>query len=73
MTYHGIAKMVKQRIVNDRVWQIIAYNENDTEKFDVVYFNKSDADKMATELISSKETIETFEDMEKATKFLNEV
>lgn len=65
-----IPRIVKEKIVGDKVWQIILFSEDGKEKFDVVYFNKSDANEMANEVISSKKTTKAFEDLKEAVKFL---
>lgn len=68
-----IPRIIKETVINDKIWQIISFLEDGTEKFDVVYFNKSDAEEMAKELISSKKRVETFKDIEEAIKFLEEL
>ena len=62
--------IVKKITVGDKIWEIISYLEDNLKKFDVVCYSKFDADKMAKELISSKETVKTFEDIKEAIKFL---
>ena len=73
MIHSEIPGIVKERVINDKVWQIISFFENGVEKFDVVYFDQLNVDEMKKELISSKKNFKTFESIEEALKFLKEL
>ena len=61
----------KEKIINDKVWQIIViYFEDGVKEFDVVSFNKSDAEEMAKEPISRKKRVDTFNNEKEAVEFL---
>lgn len=66
-------RIIKEKLIGDKVWQIISYYEDELRKFDVVYYYKSDADIMAKELISSKKIVKTFKDNKKADEFLEKL
>ena len=62
--------IVEKITIGDKIWEIISYLEDNLKKFDVVCYSKFDTDKIAKELISSKERVKTFEDIKEAKKFL---
>lgn len=69
----GEIKSIKQltikRTVGSKIWEIKVC----PKEFDVVCYNKSDADIIAKELISSKKRVKTFDDIEKASRFLEQL
>jgi len=72
MTNSKLPRIVKERVINNKVWQIISFLDDSKENFDVVFFDKSNAEKMVEEIISSKKIIKTYDNLEEALKFLEE-
>lgn len=62
-------QLTTKRIVGNKIWEIKVC----PKEFDVVCYNKSDADIIAKELISSKKRVKTFDDIEKASRFLEQL
>lgn len=63
--------LVTKKIINNKIWEIRISKKNSFYEFDVVYYNKFNADKIAKEMIPTNiKRVKTFEDIEKAVKFL---
>ena len=63
-------QLATKKTVGDTIWKFRYDPDGNSEKFGVFCYSKFDADKIAKELISSKETFKTFKDIEKAFEFL---
>ncbi|KKS39531.1 hypothetical protein A3H03_02820 [Candidatus Kuenenbacteria bacterium RIFCSPLOWO2_12_FULL_42_13] len=68
-----IPRIIEERSINDKIWQVISFFVDSIEKFDVVCFDKSNTNEVVDKLISSKKRIKTFGYREEALKFIKEL
>jgi len=64
-------QLVTKKTVGDKIWEFRYCPDDNSEKFGVFCYSKFDADKIAKELISSKEIVKTFKDIKEAINFFN--
>ena len=66
----SIKPLVIQKMIGDKIFEIIPYTENNRIKFDVVYYNEVDINEIKKEAISRKKRVGTFDKIKEAVDFL---